>query len=73
MGYFIAWVIVAGLAVTLYWAVLPLYFTFIFSFLVFTVLIPLYFYLLLVSAAVFGQAYWGSVALAKAGGQETES
>jgi hypothetical protein len=73
LGYFIAWVIVAGLAVMLYWVIMPLYFTFIFSFLVFIVLMPLYFYLLLVSAAVYGRTYWESVALAEAGGQEAVS
>jgi hypothetical protein len=73
LGYFIAWVIVAGLGVMLYWAILPLYFTFIFSFLVFIVLIPLYFYLLLVSAAVFGRTYWESVGLVEASVQEAAS
>jgi hypothetical protein len=73
LGYFIAWVIVAGLVVMLYWMIVPLYLTFIFSFLVFIVLMPIYFYLLLVSAAVFGRTYWESAALLAAGGQEAES
>jgi hypothetical protein len=65
LGYFIAWVIVSGLSVMVYWVIVPLYLTFIFAFLIFVLLVPLYFYLLLVSAAVYGRTYWESVALAE--------
>jgi hypothetical protein len=75
LGYFVAWVIVAGLGAMLYMALMPLYFVFSFMFFllpflmifVFIVFVPLYLYLALVSAAVFGRTYWESVALVETG------
>jgi hypothetical protein len=72
LGYFIAWVIVAGLVVVLYWAILPIYLTIILSFLVFVAIAPISFYVLLMGGAVFGRTYWESVALMEARGKEAE-
>jgi hypothetical protein len=78
LGYLVAWVIVAGLGAMLYLALMPLYlglsFTFFllpfFMFFVLILVAPLYLYLSLVGAAVFGRTYWESVALTESGGQE---
>jgi hypothetical protein len=80
LGYFIAWVIVAGVGAILYLALMPLYLALSFMFFllpflmffVFILLAPLYLYLSMVGAAVFGRTYWESVALVEAGGQEAE-
>jgi hypothetical protein len=80
LGYFIAWVIVAGLGAMLYMALMPFYFAFSFAFFlmpflmfaIVIVLVPLYLYLAVVAAAVFGRTYWESAALVEASGQEAE-
>ena len=73
LGYFIAWVIIIGLIGMLYLVLMPiysaLYFTlFLMPFLMFAsfiVLAPLYLYLSMVIAALYGRTYWESVALAE--------
>lgn len=75
LGYFIAWVMVVGVGSILYMALMPFYFVLSFTFIlmpflmfaIFIVLAPVFFYLALVSAAVFGRTYWESVALVEAG------
>jgi hypothetical protein len=57
LGYFIAWVIVAGLLTVLYTASLLLYSTMIFCFLIPFLLAPIGLYVALVGAALFGQTY----------------
>ena len=56
-GYFIGWVIVLGLVGVMYFALLLMYFTVIFCCVMYFVLIPIGFYLLLISAVIFGQFY----------------
>lgn len=56
-GYFIGWVVVLGLMGVIYFAFMLLYFTVIFCCLMYFVAIPIGFYLLLVSAVIFGQFY----------------
>lgn len=80
LGYFIAWVVVVGVGAILYLALMPLYLALSFAFFllpflmffVLIVLVPLYLYLSMVGAAVFGRTYWESVALVEASGQEAE-
>ena len=57
MGYFAAWVVVAGLFAVLYAAVLVLYSTLILCFIIPILAAPIGFYLLLVGAAAFGETY----------------
>ncbi|MBN1810980.1 MAG: DUF4013 domain-containing protein [Anaerolineae bacterium] len=80
LGYFIAWVIVAGVGAISYLALMPLYLALSFTFFllpflmffVLIILVPLYLYLSMVGAAVFGRTYWESVALVEASGREAE-
>jgi hypothetical protein len=65
-GYFLLWVILIGLFTILYFICTLLYMTFIFMWLIFVVALPLSFYLLVVAAALFGQTYRESLALAAA-------
>jgi len=73
LGYFIAWMIIVGLGGMLYLAILPFYLvtSFMFflmpflMFFVFILLTPLYFYLYMVWAAVFGRTYRESTLLAQ--------
>lgn len=60
-GYFIAWVILAGLFAIFYVGYMMLYLTLILAWAMFIVVIPFVFYLMLVSAALFGQTYRESV------------
>jgi hypothetical protein len=73
LGYFIAWVIIIGLISMLYSVLVPiysaLYFTlFLMPFLMiasFILFAPLYLYLSMLVAALYGRTYWESVALAE--------
>jgi hypothetical protein len=73
LGYFIAWVIIIGLISMLYSVLVPiysaLYFTlFLMPFLMiasFILLAPLYLYLSMIVAALYGRTYWESAALAE--------
>lgn len=73
LGYFIAWMIIVGLGGMLYLAFMPLYIVTSFMFFlmpflmlfIFILLTPLYFYLRIVWAAVFGRTYRESVMLAQ--------
>jgi hypothetical protein len=56
-GYFISWVVVMGLGSLLYVATLLIYFTIVLCAVAYVIVLPLSFYLLLVGAAVFAQAY----------------
>ncbi len=58
--YLIAWLIVAGLALVLYFILCLLYYTICLCWLAPIVMVPAAFYHMLVSAALFGQAYGGS-------------
>lgn len=57
LGYFIAWVTVLGLISLIYLGFMLVYFTFIFCFAAYFIAIPVGFYLMLVSTAIFGQFY----------------
>lgn len=63
-GYFIGWVVVVGLMGVMYCVMMLFYFTVVLCCLMYFVAIPIGFYLLLVSAAVFGQLYRESAAKA---------
>jgi hypothetical protein len=56
-GYFVAWVILAGLLAIFYSVTVLFYMTMIFAWVLFILLIPFSFYLLAISAALFGQTY----------------
>jgi hypothetical protein len=56
-GYFISWVVTIGLATLLQFLVTLLYFTIILCAVAYVIILPLGFYLMLVAAAVFAQAY----------------
>lgn len=58
--YFVAWVFLCGLAAIAYFAVMMLYFTLFLCWLIPVLMAPLAFYLMVVSAALFGQVYGGS-------------
>jgi hypothetical protein len=62
LGYFIAWVIVAGLMAMLYVGVILGYYTLVLCFLVPVLMAPIGFYVSLVGAALFGQTYRDSTA-----------
>ncbi|MGD8399267.1 MAG: DUF4013 domain-containing protein [Anaerolineae bacterium] len=62
LGYFVAWVVVAGLLAVLYVAALLFYSTMILCFLIPFLVAPIGFYLALVGAAVFGETYRESTA-----------
>jgi hypothetical protein len=62
LGYFIAWVIVAGLMAVLYVGVILSYYTLVLCFLVPILVAPISFYVSLVGAALFGQIYRDSAA-----------
>jgi hypothetical protein len=73
LGYFVAWVIVTGVGSVVYLMLMPLIVVFSFAFILvpmgmllfYVVLAPVYFYVSLVAAAVFGRTYRESVALAE--------
>ncbi len=56
-GYFLGWVVVVGLTTLIQFAAMLLFFTLILSAVAYILILPLSFYLLLVAAAVFAQAY----------------
>jgi hypothetical protein len=56
-GFFIAWVVTMGLVGLVYFAMMMVYFTIIFCFLIYFIAVPVGLYLMLVSAVVFGQFY----------------
>ena len=56
-GYFAAWVVVSGLAALVYWAAMMAYYTLVLICLLPVLTAPLFFYVLLVGAALFGQHY----------------
>jgi hypothetical protein len=56
-GYFISWVVVAGLATLIQFAIWFIYSTLILCAVAYVVIVPLGFYLMLVAAAVFAQSY----------------
>jgi hypothetical protein len=62
LGYFIAWVIVAGLIGVLYVGVMLGYYTLVLCFLVPFLVAPIGFYVALVAAALFGRTYRENVA-----------
>jgi hypothetical protein len=62
-GYFIAWVLVVGLFGVLYLGFMLAYLTFILCFIGYLLLFPVSFYIMLVSAALFGKQYRESVSL----------
>jgi hypothetical protein len=57
LGYFISWVIVAGLFAVLYSGVMLSYYTIILCCLIPILMAPITFYMLLVGAALFGETY----------------
>jgi hypothetical protein len=57
LGYFICWVVLAGLAAILYFLTLLPYLTFILCFLIPFIVAPGGFYMTLIAAALFGQTY----------------
>ncbi len=57
--YFVAWVFLCGLIAIAYFAIMMLYSTFCLCWLIPVLMVPLAFYLMVVSAALFGQAYGG--------------
>jgi hypothetical protein len=57
MGYLVAWVVVVGLATVVYYALGLAYITVILCFFIPFLIAPIGFYLMLVSAALFGQTY----------------
>jgi hypothetical protein len=61
-GYLLGWVITLGLAGVIYVIFMAVYFTIVLCFLASFILAPLGFYLLLVSAVVFGQFYRSALA-----------
>jgi hypothetical protein len=63
LGYFISWVVVAGLTAMLYLAIMLAYYTLILCCLIPFLLAPISFYLLLVGSALFGQTYRESLAM----------
>ncbi len=63
LGYFVAWVIVAGLLTVLYTGSMLLYATMILCFLIPFLVAPIGFYVALVGAALFGETYRESAAL----------
>lgn len=63
LGYFISWVVVAGLMAILYLAIMLAYYTIILCCLIPFLLAPISFYLLLVGSALFGQTYRESLAM----------
>jgi hypothetical protein len=65
-GYFISWVVVLGLGGLIYIGFMLVYFTFIFCFVGYLLAIPIGFYVMLVSTALFGQSYRESVNRANA-------
>ena len=65
-GYFTAWVILAGLMTIFYFATVMFYVTMIFAWVIFILWIPFGFYLMAISAGLFGQTYRESLALAEA-------
>lgn len=66
LGYFIAWVIVAGLAAILYLVLMLAYYTVVLCCFIPVLGAPIGLYLYLVSAALFGQTYRESAALLSA-------
>jgi hypothetical protein len=62
LGYFIAWVIIAGLVAVLYISVMLAYYTLVLCFLVPFLMAPIAFYVALVGAALFGGTYQESAA-----------
>ena len=66
LGYLAAWIVVMGVAGILYLALTILYYTLVLCCLIPFVMAPIGFYLSLVSAALFGQAYRESVSTAEA-------
>jgi hypothetical protein len=73
LGYFVAYVVVAGLGMMLYMAFALLYTSMVLCALIPFLVAPAMFYIWLVNAAVFGLTYRESAALAKANGLETET
>ena len=63
LGYLIGWIVVGGVGMLLYLALMILYYTLVLCCLIPFVIAPIGFYLSLVSAALFGQIYRESVAL----------
>jgi hypothetical protein len=63
LGYFAAWVVVAGIFAVLYAAMMVLYSTMILCVLIPILAAPISFYLFLVGAAVFGETYRDSAAV----------
>ncbi|MBU0490701.1 MAG: DUF4013 domain-containing protein [Chloroflexi bacterium] len=70
LGYFIVWVIVAGLFAMIYLFFMLAYYTVILCVVGYFLMVPLMFYIMLVGAALFGQAYRESVTMLAAGDQE---
>lgn len=70
MGYFVAWVVMAGLFTVIYIAIILAYYTMVLCFLVPLIALPAGFYMLLVGAAIFGQTYGeGREMVAAVGGE----
>jgi hypothetical protein len=73
LGYFIAWVVIAGLMAIWNFAVAMAYYTLVLCCLVPLLGAPLGFYLLLIGAALFGQVYRESTAMQAAGQPAAQS
>lgn len=73
LGYFISWVIVAGLGGILYFALMLAYYSVVLCCLIPFLSAPMGYYLSLVGAALFGQTYRESLALLPASDQVTLS
>lgn len=56
-GYFVSWVVIVGLASLIQFAIMLIYFTIVLCAVAYVIVLPLGFYLMLVAAAVFAQAY----------------
>lgn len=61
-SYFVAWVVIAGLAAIFYFVTMMLYMTMILAWILFIIGIPFGFYLMTIAAALFGQTYRESLA-----------